>query len=203
MSDRKKVGILGGTFDPIHLAHLILAENAWEQFELDTVLLMPSGEPYYKTDHDISSPAHRMKMVQLAIEDNKHLKLSTIELDRAGKTYTADTLSALSQNNSECEYYFILGADSLFQIEQWYKPEQIFQSAILIAAVRGNGNEEAVRRQIAFLEEKYEGTIHLMNMPAVDLSSSMIRQRIMEGQTIKYYVPKDVEKYIYHNHLYR
>ncbi len=95
MADKKKVGILGGTFDPIHMAHLILAENAWQQFQLDTVLIMPSGVPPHKENREITSANHRIRMLQLAIDDNKHFKVSNVEIEREGKTYTADTLTEL------------------------------------------------------------------------------------------------------------
>lgn len=202
MADKKKVGILGGTFDPIHIAHLILAENAWQQFELDTVLIMPSGDPPHKADKDVTPANHRTRMLQLAIDDNKHFKLSTVEIERAGKTYTAETLIELCKHNPDCEYYFIIGADSLFQIENWYHPEIIMSHAVLLAAVREQMDAAEVEEKIAQLKERYQADIRLLHTPNLSLSSSMIRKRVAEGASIKYMVPKDVEKYIYQNKLY-
>ncbi len=199
---KKKVGILGGTFDPIHIAHLILAENAWQQFELHTVLIMPSGEPPHKAGREISSAEHRVRMVQLAIDDNKHFKLSTVEIERVGTTYTAETLAELAKHNPDCEYYFIIGADSLSHIEKWYHPEIIMQHAVLLAAVRDELDVSEVEEKIAHLQKKYDARIHLLHTPNMSLSSSSIRERIANKESIKYMVPKDVEKYIYQNKLY-
>lgn len=200
----KKVGILGGTFDPIHCAHLILAEHAWEQFRLDTVLLMPNAEPPHKENQEITPAFHRSRMVQLAIEDNSHLKLSNFELEREGPTYTADTISLLCREHPECKYYFILGADSLFYIDKWYHPEQILENATIIAAVRGDAQQKDLQKQIAVLKERCPSSqIEILDTPHIEISSTMIRENIRQGKTIKYYVPKDVEKYIYQQKIYQ
>lgn len=200
----KKVGILGGTFDPIHYAHLILAEHAWEQFQLDTVLLMPCAVPPHKEDREITQALHRSRMVQLAIEDNNHLKLSNFELERKGTTYTADTVQLLSKEHPECEYYFILGADSLFYIDKWYHPEQILEQIPIVAAVRGDTEQTDLQKQIVYLKERYPSSqITLLDTPHIEISSTMIRENVRQGKTIKYYVPKDVEKYIYQQKLYQ
>lgn len=200
----KQVGILGGTFDPIHYAHLILAEHAWEQFHLDTVLLMPNAEPPHKENKEITPAFHRSRMVQLAIEDNSHLKLSDFELEREGPTYTADTISLLCREHPECEYYFILGADSLFYIDKWYHPEQILENVTIIAAVRGDAQRKDLQKQIAVLNERCPSShIEILDTPHIEISSTMIRENIRQGKTIKYYVPKDVEKYIYQQKLYQ
>lgn len=202
MSEKKKVGILGGTFDPVHIAHLILAESAWQQFELQTVLIMPSGEPPHKAERQISSAEHRIRMIQLAIDDNKHFKLSTVETERPGATYTADTLMELCRSNPDCEYYFIIGADSLFHIEKWYHPEIIMSHAVLLAAARGELGTEELETRIAYLRDKYAARIELLQAPRLPISSSYIRERVAGKESIRYMVPKDVEKYIYQNELY-
>jgi len=201
---KKKVGILGGTFDPIHLAHLILAEHAWEQFHLDTVLLMPTAEPPHKENQEITPALHRSRMVQLAIEDNSHLKLSNFELEREGPTYTADTIALLEKEHPECQYYFIIGADSLFYIDRWYHPKQILEKIQIIAAVRGDMGREDLQKQIVFLKEHYpKSQIELLDTPHIEISSTLIRENVRQGKTIKYFVPKDVEKYIYQQKLYQ
>lgn len=203
MSEYKKVGILGGTFDPIHTGHLIIANQARTQFDLTTVLIMPTNEPPHKSNQVITPASHRNKMVQLAIEDNKYFKLSTIEQERKGTTYTSDTLMQLCENNPYCQYYFILGFDSLAYIDQWYRPDIIFNSAVILVALRNNENLERVEEKISYLEDKYNGEIHLLNLPNINISSDFIRKRVTEKESIRYFVPKDVEKYIYINNLYR
>ncbi len=203
MSEYKKVGILGGTFDPIHVGHLIIANQAITQFDLSTVLIMPTNEPPHKADQVITSTSHRNKMVQLAIEDNKYFKLSIIEQERKGTTYTSDTLTLLCQSNPYCRYYFIVGFDSLANIDRWHRPDIIFNSAVILVALRNNETIETVQERISFLEDKYNGEIHLLNIPNINVSSEFIRKRVVEKESIRYFVPKDVEKYIYVNNLYR
>lgn len=199
----KRVGILGGTFDPIHYAHLILAEQAMEQFELDSVLIMPSAVPPHKDNQEVTSAFHRSRMVQLAIEDNSHLKYSSFELERQGPTYTSDTLMLLAKEHPECEYFFILGADSLFYLDKWHKPEQILSNAVILAAVRGDAEKKDLEKQIKILKKRYPVCqIEILDTPHIEISSTMIRENVSQGKTIKYYVPKDVEKYIYQQKLY-
>lgn len=200
--DKKKVGILGGTFDPIHLGHLILAENAYSSFDLDVVLIMPSGNPPHKNSCDIISKEHRNFMVQLAIDDNRHFKISLFEQERAGLIYTADTLKLLKENNKDCDYYFIVGGDSLISMEKWYRPERIFANAVILAAVRDNVDDEVMKKQADFYTIKYNADIRILKLPAIEISSSVIRDRVKAGKSIKYMVPKDVERYIYNNRLY-
>lgn len=200
--EKKKVGILGGTFDPIHVAHLILAEQAWQQFKLDTVLIMPSGDPPHKKEREITSASHRVRMLQLAIEDNKHFKLSNVEVEREGTTYTAETLTGLCRYNPDCNYYFIIGADSLFQLEQWRQPEIIMSHSILLVAVRGDYKMPQLEKRIDYLKEQYDAQIYLLHTPDIMISSSLIREHVQRGESIRYLVPKDVEKYIYQNKLY-
>jgi len=199
----KKVGILGGTFDPIHIGHLFLAENAYCQFGLDTVLIMPTGNPPHKTDKEVTDKMHRNKMVQLAIEDNGHLKLSLFEQERSGLIYTADTLKLLCENNPDCEYYFIVGGDSLAYMDKWYKPEVIFAHATILAAIRDDIDDKAVESIADELKRRFGAKIELLRTPEIGVSSSLVRDRVKDGRSIRYYVPKDVEKYIYNNRLYK
>ncbi len=199
----KKVGILGGTFDPIHMGHLFLAENAYCQFELDTVLIMPTGNPPHKTDKVVTDKMHRNKMVQLAIEDNGHMKLSLFEQERSGYIYTADTLKLLCENNPGCEYYFIVGGDSLAYMDKWYKPEVIFAHTTILAAIRDDIGVETVKDIAEDLKRRFGAKIELLRIPEIGISSSLVRDRVAAGKSIKYYVPKDVEKYIYNNKLYK
>src|SRR5690554_331928 len=122
----KKIGILGGTFDPIQNAHLVLAECSYEQFDLDRVWFMPSKNPPHKINKYIESKEHRSNMIKLAIEDNPHFEFSDFELMRQGLTYTTDTLLMLNQEYTDVKFYFIIGEDSLFDLENWKKPHLLF-----------------------------------------------------------------------------
>lgn len=202
MKYNRKVGIMGGTFNPIHIGHLIMAENAYEQFELDEVIFMPSKNPPHKLNQVIISDSHRLNMVKAAINDNPHFSISTLEIDREGITYTADTLRTLTEENPNTEYYFIIGADSFFQIETWKEPEVIFSLSHIIAASRYQLSEEAMQEQVMYLSKKFKGKIDLLSSPTIELSSKAIRTRMEEGKSIKYYVPAQVYRYILENRLY-
>lgn len=198
----KKVGILGGTFNPVHMAHLIIAEIAQEEAGLDDILFVPSGCSYLKDAADIASAKDRINMTGLAIEDNPHFALSTIEIDREGNSYTCDTLLELKERYPNQEYYIIVGADNLFTMEQWKDSEVIFQNAKILAAVRGDKNRADMEEKIAELKEKYGADITMLNVRSVDISSSVIRQKVAEGRSTRYMLPEKVRQYIMKNHLY-
>lgn len=198
----KKVGILGGTFNPVHMAHLIIAETAREEAGLDDILFIPSGCSYLKDTSKILPARDRINMTGLAIRDNPHFALSTIETDREGNSYTCDTLLELKKRYPEQEYYLILGADNLFTMEEWKDPEVIFRNAKILAAVRGDRKRSDMEGKTAQLKEKYGADISLLGVRHVDLSSSMIREKVAEGRSIRYMVPDKVREYIIKNHLY-
>lgn len=198
-----KVGIMGGTFDPIHVGHLILAESAYQQFNLDEVLIMPSGNPPHKKDRT-GGPTldQRIEMVSLAIEDNDHFTLSTEEAHDKGYTYTRATLERLTSENPDTKYYFIMGADSLFYFDTWKDPERIAQLAVLVAATRYHVDEEQLSEAIASVGQKFGATIEKLSTPNMDISSSMIRDWVRQKQSIRYYVPDRVIDYITKAGLY-
>lgn len=198
----KKIGILGGTFNPVHTAHLIIAEAAREDAGLDDILFVPSGYSYLKDSSEIVPAKDRINMTGLAIEDNPHFALSTAEIDRGGNSYTCDTLMELKERYPNQEYYLIVGADNLFTMEEWKNPEVIFQNAKILAAVRGSKKRADMEEKIAELKEKYDADITLLNVRHVDISSSMIRGKIAEGRSIRYMLPEKVREYIIKNHLY-
>jgi nicotinate-nucleotide adenylyltransferase len=198
-----KIGIMGGTFNPIHMAHLILAESAYEQLQLDKILIMPSKKPPHKLHEPIVSDYHRKEMVKLAIEGNPHFELSSMELDREGITYTADTLQQLTNDYPKNEYYFILGWDSLEQIEKWRNPDTIFKLAHIVATGRYHSSKDEIEEQIHHLENIYHGKIHLLEIPNIDLSSEMLREYVKMGKSIRNYVPEPVEQYIREQGLYK
>ncbi len=199
----KKIGIMGGTFDPIHNAHLVLAECSYEQFDLDSVWFMPSKNPPHKKDQYVESEEHRSKMIKLAIANNPHFEFSDFELSRPGLTYTVDTLSILREQYRDTCFYFILGEDSLFNIEKWKKPDSVFELAKLIVAKRGLHEDTDIEDRVEYLKHQFQTeSIKLLNSPISNLSSNFIRDSIKDGRSIKYYVPEDVSRYIYENKLY-
>lgn len=199
----KKIGIMGGTFNPIHIAHLILAECAYEQFGLDEVVFFPSKRPAYKELDEVIEGKYRQEMIELSIRDNPHFSINTMEFNREGNTYTADTLTILKKEHPDCEYYFILGGDSLFQIEQWRHPDIIFQSAHILAAQRQEYTNDALLQKISELKKTYEADISILYVPMMDISSNMIRNRIRKNQSIRYLVQGLVQEYINEHGLYQ
>lgn len=199
----QKVGILGGTFNPIHIGHLILAECAYDQFNLEKVLIMPTKNPPHKSKDEIIQDNHRCKMINLSIKNNSHLELSTFELEREGTTYTANTLISLKYRNPNIKYYFIVGADSLFYIDKWYKPDVILRNCILLVATRYGLSNKGIEEKIFYLENKFDANIKILNIPTIGISSNELRESINHGNTIKYFVNDDVEQYILKNNLYK
>lgn len=199
-----KIGIMGGTFDPIHNGHLLLGKQAYEEYGLDEIWFMPSGQPPHKKDHEITDTASRCEMVRLAIQDYPYFKFSDFEIKRAGNTYTAETLFLLKEAYPEHRFFFIIGADSLYQLEHWYHPELVAEQAILLAAVREYpAAPRTMEEQAQYLDAKYHADIRLLHCSEIDLSSSELREMKSRGKRIYKYVPKHVEEYIDSHHLYR
>lgn len=197
-----KIGIMGGTFNPIHHGHLILAQLAYEQVGLNTVLFMPSKNPPHKQMMEIVSDEHRLRMVELAIEDNEAFQISTIELEREGMTYTADTLIQLTNEYPEKTFYFIIGADSFFQFQSWMSPQIIADKCILVVAQRDAYKTDELKIQQKKLEEQYHVKSIIIDMPNIDISSHALRERILEGKSIRYYIPEKVLEYIKEHDIY-
>lgn len=204
MSEKtKKVGIMGGTFNPIHIGHLILAEAAYEAYNLDEVLFVPSGHSYMKDQSEILDAKKRVHMTGLAIEDNPHFALSTIEIDRDGNSYSYETLETLRKQNPNTEYYFIVGADTLFALETWKHPEILLPSCTILAAVRDGVSMEKMQKQADYLEEKFGGSIKLLPTSNIEISATDIRKRLFENRDAKYIVPDAVLQFIHKNGLYK
>lgn len=198
---RKKIGIMGGTFNPIHFGHLLLAETAFFQFGLDEILIMPTKNPYYKKLSNSVTEEDRVRMVELAIADNPNFRLSKEELNREGATYTVETLRNLTRRHPDCDYYFIMGADSLYHIESWKEPENILRMATIVVAGRA-GTGSSLTSQIEYIENKYEATIFRLNSPVLEISSNDIRRRVEVGESIRYLLPEQVAEYIREHKLY-
>ena len=202
-SGKTKIGIMGGTFDPIHYGHLILAENACEQFGLEKVIFMPTGHAPHKSFAGDAMMRHRCEMVRLAIEDNPHFSLSLYETEQAQTSYTYETLGKIRTEHPDEDLYFILGADSLSQFDTWRFPEVICREATILAAVRDNLTERKVDEMIAALSDRYHASIYRLETPNFNVSSESIRERIRSGKTVRYLLPEKVETYIKKEGLYR
>lgn len=198
----EKIGIMGGTFNPIHIGHLLLAQWAMEEAGLDRVLFMPTGNSYLKDKTEMLSGAERLAMTRLAVQDREGFLCSDMEVKRGGNTYTYETLEALRRVYPQTKLYFLVGADCLFSIENWYCPEKIFKQCVLLAASRGGTpiiELEEKRRELA---EKYGADILLVTFPNIEISSTDIRRRCREGKSIQYLVPDCVREYILARRLY-
>lgn len=199
-----KIGILGGTFDPIHNGHLELGKQAYEQFGLDQIWFMPSGNPPHKKNRRITEGTMRQDMILLAISDTPGFVYSDFELKREGNTYTAQTLSLLHEVYPQHEFYFIVGADSLYQIENWFHPELVMKQTILLAAVRPCHLEHReFQSQIRYLTATYGARIEMIHFREMNISSEEVRRIAGEGLPLEPYVPAAVADYIKSHGLYQ
>ena len=198
-----KIGLVGGTFDPIHVGHLLLGEWAAETFGLDEVWFLPAGMPYFKEGQKVSSREDRLAMTQLAAETLPGAKVCDVELKREGRTYTWETVRELNEAYPDDAFFFIFGEDCLNQLATWRYPERILKGCTLVAAMRGGGSDKAaLEDKAAQLMERFGGQILVMAFPQLEISSTMIRRRAAEGKPLRYLVPPAVEKYIRTHHLY-
>ena len=202
-----RLGVMGGTFDPIHYGHLVTAEEAVYQFELDSVLFIPSARPPHKTGVKSSSSADRLRMVELAIEDNVTLAASTLEIERAGPSYTVDTLRELhGQYGSEAMLFFITGADAILEILTWKEPETVLSESVFIAATRPGYPLRKLQDALPALNSRGEpaiANVRVMEVPALAISSTDIRERVGSGRPFRYMVPQAVWSYVCEKGLYR
>ncbi len=198
----RKIGIVGGTFNPIHNVHLLLGEAAREQFGLDRIIYIPTGCSYLKANDDIPSGELRYQMVKLAIDNNPYFTCSRIEIDREGNSYTIDTLRELKKMYPGDEIYLILGGDTFKQIENWYESEEIFKNCVLLAAVRDNMSIEDMDKQRSYLHDKYGADVRILQFRNIDLSSSDIRARLKSGRSVRYMVPDSVIEFAIIKNIY-
>jgi nicotinate-nucleotide adenylyltransferase len=197
-----KIGVLGGTFDPIHLGHLKVAEEARDRLDLAEVLFVLAGQPWLKTNNVISPAEHRVEMVRLAIAGKPYFKLSTMEIERPGPTYTVDTIAELKgQLGSGDELFFILGWDNLIQLPQWREPSRLVKMCHLVAIPRvGYPTPD-----LASLEATVPGlsqSLVLLDKPWIDINATEIRKLVAQGLSINHLVPEPVERYIKQHRLY-
>jgi nicotinate-nucleotide adenylyltransferase len=198
-----RVGVLGGTFDPIHYGHLAAAEECRVALELDVVLFMPAGQPPHKRRLSVSSAVDRVRMVELAIGSNRHFALSRIDVDRAGPSYTVGALDQLRRElGPESQLWFVMGADSLADILTWREPERLLQLARLAVVNRPGAPDPAPER----LEAELPGArarIDVVEIPDLAISATDLRRRVAKGRPIKYQLPEAVEQYVQERGLYR
>ncbi len=200
----KRIAILGGTFDPVHLGHLIIADEIFEEFRLDSVIFIPSGIPPHKRDRSVTEAHHRYYMLSHAIASNPKFKISQIELERRGYTYTIDTLIQLKESYGEkSELFFITGADVIHDLLTWKDYTSVFSMCEFIAVFRPGFNKQSFFEEIEYLRKEYNVKIHIAESLLIDLSSTAIRERIRLKKSIKYLVPEEIEKYIFENNLYK
>lgn len=201
----ERIGILGGTFDPIHLGHLIIAEQARDQYQLDRVLLIPSGHSYFKDNRSRKVlPAQvRLEMTKIASGDYKPFDVSDIEVNRPGNSYSFETLEELKALNPEAELFFIVGADTICSMRTWREPQRIFDVCTVLAAMREDQvDPDQFRGETLALERDFGARILPVEIPNIGISSTKIRERASLGKSIHYLVPDALESYIIENGIY-
>ncbi len=199
----KRYGMMGGTFNPIHLAHLYIAYEAKETLNLDKVIFMVAGNPPHKKESSVIDSNYRYDMVKMAIKDYPDFEISDYEIQKQGYSYTYETLKYLKGDEGEVELFFIAGADSLMDIEKWKNPELVLSNCTFVAFNRGEYDKETLEKQKEKLQDKYNSNIILLDINNLDISSSMIRDRIINGKRVDFFIPQKVIKYIEQNNLYR
>jgi len=194
------IGVLGGTFDPIHIGHLIVAEEARTRLGFQEVLFVPAGEPWLKQNNSITAASHRVEMVRRAISGNPHFRLCALEVERPGPSYTVDTMMLLTEElGREAQLYFILGRDNLAQLPSWKEPEKLVRFCRLVVAPRlGAKDLKDLESSIPGLP----GRVLQLDMPVIGISSSEIRRRVSQGLSTRYLVPAGVEEYMAEHRMY-
>lgn len=201
-----RLGVMGGTFDPVHIGHLVTAEEARCQFGLEEVIFVPSARPPHKTGLRQSPPWQRLRMVEMAVDGNPFLTVSDIEVSRQGLSYTIDTLKSIRvMRGRYAELFFITGADAILEILTWKNPEELLSESSFIAASRPGHRLDSVREALPEFNsagEKAADRVFEMEIPALAISSTEIRERVSAGRTFRYLVPEQVWEYIRENGLY-
>lgn len=196
-----RLGVFGGTFDPVHMGHLIAAEDARAVMRLDEVLFVPAGEPWFKSYRRITPARHRLAMVRLAVRDNPRFGVSDMEIRREGPSYTIDTLAELRRERPDADLFVILGVDALCEIDRWRQPRRLFQMATVVGMARPGASLDAsvLNAAIPGASER----LRLVDSALIDISGTDIRRRVADGASIRYRVPHAVEQYIREHNLYQ
>ena len=191
-----RLGILGGTFNPIHIAHLLVAEQVAETCRLDKVLFIPACVPPHKSSPDIAPAADRYRMTVLATESNPRFEVSRIELDRRGRSFTKDTLQQLLEIYPDAELFYIIGSDAVAELSTWREPEAVLELATFLVVMRPGYD-------LARLEDRFKKCVESVPVTGLNISSTEIRERVKQGRPIKHLVPEKVEQYIRERGLYK
>ena len=202
-AEKKRVGIMGGTFDPIHIGHLVIAEAAREQLALSEVIFIPAAQPPHKAGREVAPAEHRLHLVQLATESNPFFRVLDVEMKREGPSYSYDTLRALVETHGEStDFYFIVGGDEMNTILTWHRISELF-ALCRFAAARRQGAPLSLLEVRERLGEEVLARIHSVQAPELEIASTYIRRRLREGRAIRYLVPEKVEAYICKEGLYQ
>lgn len=200
----KSFAILGGTFDPVHTGHIEIAKSVLKQTGAEKILFIPSGNPPHKDEKTVTDKFHRLKMLNMAVEGQKDFVVSTIEIDREGKTYTIDTIRELREIfGDDVKFFFIMGADALHYIYMWKDFEELLKICSFAAVTRPGYRTAELEKDVDILTNKYGGDIHIIEIPPVNVSSSEIRDNIKSDVSIKDMVNSNVYDYIVKNRLYK
>lgn len=199
----KKLAIMGGTFDPIHIGHLMTAEEVRNEFGIDQVVFIPTGQPPHKKGKRVTDSEHRYLMSVLATVENPSFHVSRIEIDRPGMTYTVDTIKEIKKLYApDTKIYFITGADAVHEILTWNRVDELMKICEFVAVTRPGYKRRQLKGKVDELKQSYECKVHYLEVPALAISSSDIRERVREDKPIKYLVTEAVEKYIQKLELY-
>jgi len=200
---KEKIGIMGGTFDPIHFGHLVTAEEARVKFGMDEIIFIPAGIPPHKNGETVTEPEYRCRMTSLAVSDNDYFSVSQLEAEKESKSYTIETVEYfLKEYGPELDLFFITGADAVLEIDTWKKPGALLKKCTVIAATRPGYHLNLLDSVIDKVAFELRNKVICMEVPGMAISSTMIRMRVSEGKSIKYLLPEKVENYIYENNLY-
>lgn len=199
----RKTGIIGGTFNPIHNGHILLAKYCKEKLKLDRVIFIPTYTPPHKSDKDLVSEFHRLNMCNIAVQSYDDFSVSDIEIKRKGKSYTYETLTSLKEIYSDDTLYFITGADMFLTLEKWKNPEVIFQKAIIAAVPRNSSDSEVLNNHYQNYLKPLGAKACILDEPVLSVSSTFIRENIENYDLIKSLIDRNVYEYIVKNNLYR
>ena len=195
-----RIGVFGGTFDPIHLGHLIVAEDARIALGLDEVLFIPAGQPWFKSYRRVTDACHRLAMARLAVEGNPFFHVTDIEVRRSGPSYTVDTLAELRERYAKAEFVVILGIDALREIDRWHEPRMLFEMASVAGMARPGASLDPSVLNAAI--PGASSRMRMLDSALIDISGTDIRGRVAEGKSVRYRVPAAVATYIRENGLY-
>jgi nicotinate-nucleotide adenylyltransferase len=202
--EKIRYAIMGGSFDPIHYGHLAAAETVRQKLNCQKVIFIPLGKPPHKKDRNLSDSIHRYTMTVLATISNPYFEVSNIEVNRDGYTYTLNTITELNKYyGKEVELLFITGADALFEIETWYKVEELLKLCSFVAVTRPGYDKSILEQKLVYLQSKYNSELHIIDVPGLNISSTEIREKVKIGDSIRYLVPETVEQYIFKHKLFR